>query len=88
MKDKPTEGTAMSTEKPSAITRDEWKRRYAARIMERADWPEMAAIDASEVAAQEFERMERAAGNAIDWNAECPEWAADEEMSYWENDGE
>lgn len=70
------------------LTREEWKRRYAARIMERACWDEVSAIQASEIAALEFERNERAAGNAIDWNAENPERVADEEMSYWENDGE
>lgn len=68
------------------MTKDEWKRRYAARIMEQAEWPEVPAIQASEVAAQEYERMERAAGNAIVW--ERPEQDADDEMSYWEDDGE
>lgn len=71
-----------------AMTRDEWMRRYAARIMERAGWDDVSAIQASEIGAQEFERMECAAGNAIDWSVESPEDAADDEMIYWEHDGE
>lgn len=77
------------------IPREEWQRRYAARIMERAGWPEHAAIEASRVGAEEYERNERAAGNAVVWLGvsaggpwDTPEDCADEEMSYWEDDGE
>lgn len=76
------------------ITREEWQRRYAARIMEKAGWPEHAAIEAGKVGAEEYERNERAAGNAVTWHGadtgmlDSPEECADEEMSYWEDDGE
>lgn len=83
----------MSTEL-GVIPREEWERRYAARIMERAGWPEHAAIEAGRVGAEEFERNEREAGNAVVWRGapvgrfETPEEQADEEMSYWEDDGD
>jgi len=77
------------------ISRDEWQRRYAARIMERAGWPEHAAMDAARVGAEEYERDEHAAGNAVVWRGvsagvlgDTPEDLADEEMSYWDDDGE
>lgn len=76
------------------ISRDEWQRRYAARIMECAGWPERAAIEAARVGAEEHERYERQAGNAVSWiggpvgRLETPEEQADEEMSNWEDDGE
>jgi hypothetical protein len=76
------------------IPREEWQRRYAARIMERAGWPEHAAIEAARVGAEEYERNERAAGNAVTWlggpsgTFATPEEQADEEMSYWADDGE
>lgn len=76
------------------ISRDEWMRRYAARIMEVAGWNEHAAIDAGRVGAEEHERNERAAGNAVAWlggpvgKFDTPEEQADEEMSNWEDDGD
>mgnify|MGYP000650359195 CR=1 FL=1 len=76
------------------IPREEWERRYAARIMERAGWPEHAAIGASKVGSEEYEAQERDCGNAVVWwggpsgTNNTPEDQADEEMSYWENDGE
>lgn len=75
------------------ITREEWERRYAARIMERAGWPEHAAIDAGRVGAEEYERGEREAGNVVVWSGiatgffSSPEECADEEMTYWDDDG-
>lgn len=74
------------------IGRAEWERRYAARIMERADWPEHAAIEAARVGAEEYERGEREYGNIVLWiggpigGLDTPEENADEEMSYWDND--
>lgn len=76
------------------IPRQEWERRYAARIMERAGWPEHAAIEAARVGAEEHERNERAAWNAVVWlggpsgTFDTPEEQADEEMSCWGDDGE
>ena len=84
----------LSTAQLSVIPRGEWERRYAARIMERADWPEHAAIEAARVGADEHERNERAAGNAVVWlggprgTFDTPEEQADEEMSYWDDDGD
>lgn len=74
------------------IGRAEWERRYAARIMERADWPECAAIEAGRVGAEEYERNERAAGNVVLWIGgpgglfDTPEEIADDEMSCWTDD--
>ena len=49
------------------IARAEWQRRYAARIMERASWPEHAAIFAAEAGAEAYEEQERGCGNAVVW---------------------
>jgi len=74
------------------ITRDEWVRRYAERIRQKAGAE--GADDAAHVGAEEYERHEHAAGNAVVWwggpsNANnTPEDEADEEMSYWTNDGD
>lgn len=59
----------------------EWKRRYAAHIMKVAEWPEVAAIQNAEAAAEEL--------NGI-WEdfENNPEGAADAEMSHWEHDGD
>ena len=76
------------------ISRDEWKRRYAARIMERAGWDECPAIAASEAGAEAYEEQERGCGNAVIWWGgpsganNTPEDEADDEMSYWTDDGE
>ena len=76
------------------IPRGEWERRYAARIMEQAGWPEHAAIKASKIGSEEYERQERGCGNAVVWWGgpnganNTPEAEADEEMSYWTDDGE
>ncbi len=76
------------------ITRAEWERRYAARIMERAGWTAEQAAEAARVGADEYERNERAARNVVAWQdkseygANSPEDDADEEMSYWTDDGE
>jgi len=78
---------------PTEITRDDWKRRYAARIMDRAKWDECSAVAASEAGASAYEESERAAGNTVIWwgvapgSDLTPEDAADEEMSYWTDDG-
>ena len=66
------------------MTPDEWKRRYAARMMLMTDAPERAAIEAAEAG---FEYATEAWGKfSAEW--EGPENAADEEMSYWEDDGD
>jgi len=84
----------VSSNQLGVISQEEWTRRYAARIMEQADWPEHAAMNAARVGAEEYERSERAAGNAVEWwggpggMIDTPEDCADEEMSYWTDDGE
>jgi hypothetical protein len=84
----------VSSNQLGVISRDEWVRRYAARIMEKAAWAEDAAMMAAEAGAKEYERDERAAGNAVGWwggpggMLDTPEDSADEEMSYWTDDGE
>jgi hypothetical protein len=70
----------------SEMSREEWERRYAARIEERAGWTKQESAEWASVGAVMLEQNERAAGKAVVW--EEPEDAADEEMSYWENDGE
>lgn len=66
------------------LTREEWMRRYAARVMECAGVEEHQAIEIAKVGAECWAEGERAASTAIEWID--PEDAADEEMSYWEND--
>ncbi len=67
-----------------ALTRDEWMRRYAARVMERAGWAERPAIVVSRASADTEEEEARADGRAPAWVD--PEGAADSEMSYWTDD--
>jgi hypothetical protein len=74
------------------ITRDEWVRRYAQRVRKRAG-PE-GAEDAADAGAEAYELQERERGNPVVWWGgpsgahNTPEDDADEEMSYWTNDGE
>jgi hypothetical protein len=63
------------------ITREEWERRYAARLIE------VSGIEAEK--AQEFATTaatENLRNNGDEWLD--PEDDADVELSYWENDGE
>jgi hypothetical protein len=79
-----------SKEGLGVITRDEWVRRYAQRVTERAG-PD-GAEDAAEVGADAYEEQERRCGVAVVWWGgpsgahNTPEDEADEEMSYWTND--
>jgi len=71
----------------SIITsRGEWTRRYAARVMERTGMEERQAMDVANVGAECYAEQERETSWEIKWTD--PEGAADEEISYWENDGE
>lgn len=67
------------------MTREEWIDRYAKRVTVVADWTPEEARHAAEAGADVYEQNERAAHNALAW--ENPEDEADEEMSYWTNDG-
>lgn len=84
----------MSNDGMGAITRDEWVRRYAARVQQVAGWTPDEAMEAARVGAEEYERNERAAQNEVVWwggpsgATNTPEDEADEEMSYWDDDGE
>jgi hypothetical protein len=64
-----------------SIDKAEWQRRFAARIMEIAKWPEIPAIQCAESAVAEMDDM---------WDdyKDDPEGAADEEMSNWTDDGD
>lgn len=66
------------------MTRDEWMRRYADRIKEKAGWEEGDAMSAAKAAAEDHERNELEAGDTVDWMD--PEEDADVEMSYWDDD--
>jgi hypothetical protein len=74
------------------ISREEWTKRYAKRIMDVAGWAQEEADAAAIVGAECYEQNERAAGNKVLWIGYpagmllTPEENADEEMSYWEND--
>lgn len=76
------------------ITRAEWEQRYAAQVRKSAGWTLEEAAEAARVGAEEYERNERGCGNAVVWWGgpnganNTPEAEADEEMSYWDNDGE
>lgn len=84
----------MSTDTVSQgpITREEWERRYAARIRQRAGWTHEEAAEAARVGAEAYEEQECRFGNAVVWWGgpsgadNTPEDEADEEMSYWSND--
>lgn len=69
-----------------ALTREEWSRRFAARIMEIAGWDERAAMRCAAEAADQHEQNEREVGDTVDWLD--PEEEADVEMSYWTDDGD
>lgn len=70
----------------TTMTREEWTRRFAARIREVAGLDEDESISVANAAADEHERNEREAGGTVDWLD--PEDEADVELSYWTDDGD
>lgn len=68
------------------MTRDEWINRYATRVQEMAGLEADEAMTVAVVGADEHEQDARAEHEALTW--EDPEYAADEEMSCWDDDGE
>jgi len=76
------------------IPRATWEERYAAQVRKRAGWTPAEADECARVGAIAYEESERAAGNAVVWWGgpsganNTPEDEADEEMSYWTDDGE
>jgi hypothetical protein len=65
----------------AALIVAEWKRRYAAHVMEKAGWNERAAMRAAEGGYELHQHTPEA-------DLPNPEDEADEEMSHWEDDGE
>jgi hypothetical protein len=90
----PAPADVVSSTELGEISRDEWQRRYAARIMEKSDWPEHAAIEAARVGAELYEEDEWSPDRPVVWwggpsgEHMSPEDLADEEMSCWTDDGE
>jgi hypothetical protein len=86
--------TTLSELKSGEITRAEWENRYAAQVRKCAGWTLEAATKCARVGAEVYEENERAAGNAVVWWGgpnganNTPEAEANEEMSYWIDDGE
>ena len=72
-----SEGRAIMTADTEALSRDEWSRRYAARIAAVAGWDQASADAAAEAVPDEY---------IGDYDS--PEEAADDEMSHWEDDGD
>ena len=73
------------------IGRAEWEHRYAARVRQRTGWTLELAAECARVGAEAYAQSERAAGNVVMFEASAdstPESEADEEMSYWTDDGE
>lgn len=87
-------GQSASTGGLGVITREEWTRRYSAQIMKRAGWTQSQADEVAAIGADEYERQELECGTAVIWWGgpsganNTPEDEADEEMSYWTDDGE
>lgn len=67
--------------RPAIPSKEEWQRRFAARIMACASWDEIPAMQCAEAG---FELMVSEAPEFV----LDPEGAADEEMSCWTDDGD
>jgi len=63
--------------------REEWMRRFAARLMDGGNMPEIPAMQCAAEAWHEVRHNLTADGSFI-----TPEDAADEEISQWEDDGD
>lgn len=74
------------------ITREEWERRYADRVRQKAGWTHEEAAEAARIGAITYEEQERGCGNEVVWWGgpsgadNTPEDEADNEMSYWDDD--
>lgn len=79
----PTQSTLLeaSVALPEPLTREQWTRRFADRVKQRAGWNEEEAMECATVSAEvNFQN------NGDEWLD--PEDDADVEMSYFDNDGE
>jgi hypothetical protein len=65
---------------PHGIPRDEWERRFKARLAERA------VLTSEELPAVFDAEIESWPERESDWLTETPEEAADENLSYWTDD--
>lgn len=89
-----TKAAAESNAGLGVITRAEWENRYAAQVRKRAGWTEQEAAECARVGAEAYEQQEHGRGNSVVWWGgpsgahNTPEDQADEEMSYWTDDGE
>ena len=94
MTEEATPGPVGSHAGLGVISRAEWEARYAAQVRKRAGWTHEEATEAARVGAEAYEESERGCGNAVVWWGgpsganDTPEDAANEEMSYWTDDGE
>lgn len=93
MSEKTLPAAVGSSAELGVISRDEWIKRYADRVHERSGCGPAFAREAARIGAEEYERQERGCGNAVVWWGgpsganNTPEDEADEEMSYWDDDG-
>ena len=67
------------TRTENQMSPQEWMSRFAARIMEVQKWPEQVAMEYAQESFMDFHEMA-----AI--YRDCPEDAADEDMSSWDDD--
>lgn len=72
----------------AALSAEEWKRRYAARVMEVSGMLEHQAIEVARVGRELYDEEVREYGqdSADVWGG--PEDLADQEMSCWDDDGD
>lgn len=83
------EAASRTTDRPAnGMTADEWARRFRARIVSRLTEPgsSWTTAQAEDAARSEYDAIDADDITDREWND--PEGAADESLSYWENDGE
>lgn len=76
-------GIASMTLEPHGIPRDEWVRRFCAEILRAGGMGEETAI--AELAS--WPEHDPTKQGQEDWKTDLPEHAAQENMSYWDDDG-
>lgn len=68
------------------MTREEWITRYAAHMKSVAGLSDAEAVEVTKPAIEAVEQEGKDSGADPDWTD--PEGAADEELSYWNDDGD
>lgn len=66
------------------MNRDEYVRRFAARLVAQSECSQANAMENAQAGADASEWFAKQAGRTVVW--ENPEDAADDELSYWEDD--